>query len=94
MARKIVDNRGTESIMPRVRKELTNRTGWKATLIAGDPEEVKVVRWLYETFDTRDIGFRWLAAELNRQRNHSPLAASGARKWLRKSLKTKNTSAI
>jgi len=71
LARMIVDTRGTESIVPRV-EMFTKPKGWKATLIAGDPEEVEVVRWLYETFNTRDVGFRWLAAELNRQQKPSP----------------------
>jgi DNA invertase Pin-like site-specific DNA recombinase len=71
MARKVWDNRGTERVIPRTEK-FTKPKGWRATLVPGDPDEVEIVRWLFESFSSRDVGYRWLAAELNRQRKPSP----------------------
>ena len=79
MARKIWDNLGTERIVPRT-ENFAKPKGWRATLIPGDPEEVEVVRWLFETFSSRDVGYRWLAAELNREGKQSPTG----QKWCAK----------
>ncbi len=36
-------------------------------LILGDPAEVRTIQWLYETYATRDVSLRWMAAELFRR---------------------------
>lgn len=63
-ARCVTDEKGTQHVIPRT-DEFTKPKKWKGELIEGDPDEVRVVQWLFKEFATRDVGFRWLAAKLN-----------------------------
>jgi site-specific DNA recombinase len=42
----------------------------------GDPKEVEVVQWLFAEYATKDVGFRWLAKELNAKGVPAPQGAA------------------
>lgn len=52
--------------------------GWEKALVPGDPEEVEVVRWLFQTFAQQDVSLRWLARDLNAR----SVPAPRSEKWL------------
>lgn len=76
MARRIVDNAGQEHIVPRTDNFIRPK-GWSQSFIPGDPDEIEVVRWLFNTFAAKDVGYRWLARQLNA--NNTPAPDGG--KW-------------
>ncbi|HEX6985413.1 MAG TPA: recombinase family protein [Planctomycetaceae bacterium] len=75
-ARKITDHEGKSWVVPRTEEFVRLKT-WRSELIEGDSVEAEVVRWLFSTFATRDVGYRWLAADLNRRGVPSPTG----KKW-------------
>jgi hypothetical protein len=60
--KKVTDDRDNDFTIKRT-DEFSKPKIWRSTLIPGDPEEVKAVKWLYKQFDTRDVSFRQLATE-------------------------------
>ena len=71
MARLAIDPKEEERLITR-KEQFFVPKGWTFKLIPGDSKEVETVRWLFETFITKDVGFRWLAHELNTKGIPSP----------------------
>ena len=71
MGRKIIDNLGVTRTYHR-QERFRCPKNWKQCLIPGEAAEQDVVVSLFNDFDTRDVGFRWLAAQLNEQGIPSP----------------------
>lgn len=63
-ARRIIADDGQERIVLRTAK-FTRPNDWGCQLIEGDSLEVGTVKWMFKEFDCRDIGYRWIASELN-----------------------------
>jgi DNA invertase Pin-like site-specific DNA recombinase len=47
-------------------------------LVPGDPAHVKVVKWLFQTYATKDVSLRWLVEELCQRAVPSP---KGKKRW-------------
>ncbi len=71
LARKMIADDGSEKIIPRTLRFSKPKT-WKCQIVLGDDAEMDIVRWMFKEFDTRDVGYRWLASELNRNGIKSP----------------------
>lgn len=71
LARKMIADDGSEKVIPRSLRFSKPKT-WKCQIVLGDDAEMDVVRWMFKQFDTRDIGYRWLASELNIKGVKSP----------------------
>jgi DNA invertase Pin-like site-specific DNA recombinase len=64
MSRRLVDQNGQVHMVSR--KEKCNKPrNWTQTFVPGDPVEVEAVRWLFQTYATKDVGYRWMARQLN-----------------------------
>ncbi|MDA9856579.1 recombinase family protein [Rubripirellula sp.] len=75
-ARQLTDEKGNKHLIGRT-EEFTKPKKWDGELIEGDIDEVRVVKWLFLEFATRDIGFRTLAAKLNEQ----GIPSATGKKW-------------
>ncbi|MCO6459272.1 MAG: recombinase family protein [Pirellulaceae bacterium] len=71
MARRVIDPQGATRLIPRKEKFFVPR-GWSFEQIPGDPVEVETVQWIFQSFVTMDVGYRWLACELNKKKIPSP----------------------
>ncbi|WP_417388010.1 recombinase family protein [Gimesia sp.] len=80
-SRKVVDDKCHIRIIGR-REKFTKPKNWSQEFVPGDPDEVEVVQWLFETYANRDVGFRWLAADLNSRNIPSPTG----KKWCAKTI--------
>lgn len=76
MNRRLVDSSGEVHIVSR-KENFLKPKGWTQTFIPGDADEIEVVRWLFTTFSAKDVGYRWLARQLNAKGVPSP----DGRKW-------------
>ena len=71
MARQVTDDKGKIHIVARGEKFRTLKE-WDVKYVAGDVEELSVVRWMFHTYDHKDISPYWLASDLNRRGIPSP----------------------
>src|SRR6266568_1293856 len=71
-ARRVVDPQGYERDLKRSEKFRLLDERWSQSLIHGDPAEIEVVKWIFHTYTTQDVGRRALAKELNIRRVPSP----------------------
>lgn len=76
MARRLVDNKGEVHVLSR-KENLSKPKDWTQTFIPGDPLEIETVQWIFQTFASKDVGYRWIGRELNAKGIPSP----GDKKW-------------
>lgn len=86
MQRQATDNHGKVYVIPRL-DPFRTRPDWQVIYIAGDPAELDVVRWMFETIDQKDVSQHWLAAELNRRGIAAPLGGLWRNTTISKMLK-------
>ena len=75
-ARRLTAEDGSQHLVARVEK-FSKPKGWRGEVILGSQEEIDAIRWMFIEFDRRDIGYRWLASELNLKGVPSPTG----KKW-------------
>ncbi len=56
LARLITDSQGKQHVIGRNERFKKPRE-WSQKFILGDPDEVAVVRWIFEEFSKRDVSF-------------------------------------
>ncbi|MCH8043483.1 MAG: recombinase family protein [Planctomycetes bacterium] len=86
LAREVTDEKGKKKVYARLDKGTDRGKAWR--FVPGNPEEVKVVRWLYREFAKRVVSYRQLADELNVKGTPSPAGD----KWGGKAVKDILTS--
>lgn len=77
LARRITDSQGQVHLVPRS-ENFKRPKGWSQVFVSGDPLEVETVLWLFNEYATKDVGYRWLARQLNEKGIPSPYGV----KWL------------
>ena len=71
--RMLIDESGNHKQRVRNGEKFSKPQGWHVTFVpSDDPIKVDSVRWIFKTYAEQDIGYRALAAELNRRRIPSP----------------------
>jgi site-specific DNA recombinase len=70
-ARLVKNHLGEPFVVPRL-QQFQRPKHWKSDLIPGDEEEIKVLKWLFEEFATKDISLHQLAMSLNEKKIPSP----------------------
>jgi hypothetical protein len=58
---------------------------WPKMLVPGEPEKIEVVRWMFNTYATKDVSLGWLTDELFRRGVLSP---RGSRWWAPTTIRT------
>ncbi len=71
LARLVIDSQGKQHVIGR-KERFKKPREWNQKFILGDPDEVAVVRWIFEEFSRRDVSFHQLAMELNQKGILSP----------------------
>lgn len=71
MARLVTDDKGRQTLVPRGEK-FRSLPDWDVIYVAGDPQELEVVRWLFETIASKDVSPYWLSRDLNKRGVPSP----------------------
>jgi DNA invertase Pin-like site-specific DNA recombinase len=69
--KKVTDDKGNKFTIKRM-DQFSKPKRWHSTLVPGDPEEVKAVKWLYKEFDSRDVSYRQLAMDAQARGFPSP----------------------
>lgn len=75
-ARLITADDGSTRLVRR-REKFTKPKGWSCEVVEGAQDEIEIVEWMFQEFDEKDVGFRWLASELNQKKIPSPTG----KKW-------------
>ncbi len=75
-ARLITADNGLTRLVHRTEK-FSKPKGWTCEIVKGLQDEIEIVQWMYREFDEKDVGFRWLASELNQKKIQSPTG----KKW-------------
>ena len=75
-ARRLTAEDGSQHLVARAEK-FSKPKGWRGEVILGTQEEIDAILWMFVEFDRRDIGYRWLASELNLKGILSPTG----KKW-------------
>jgi len=69
--KQVTDDKGNKVVVKRT-DQFSKPKSWHSILVPGDAEEVKVVKWLYKQFDTKDVSYRQLAIDAEKQGFLSP----------------------
>jgi DNA invertase Pin-like site-specific DNA recombinase len=77
MARRVVDPQGETRLISR-KESFHIPKGWSQTFVPGDPEEIETVRWIFHIFATQDVGYRWIARQLNAK----GVPSASGKKWV------------
>ena len=64
LSRRFIDSLGAVHEISR-KAPFTKPKDWIQTFVAGDPQEVDTVRWIFQTYVTKDVSTRWIAFSLN-----------------------------
>lgn len=75
-ARRLTAEDGSQHLVARAEK-FSKPKKWRGEVILGAQEEIDAILWMFVEFDRRDIGYRWLASELNLKGIPSPTG----KKW-------------
>lgn len=75
-ARLITADNGSTRLVHRTEK-FSKPKGWTCEIVKGSQVEIEIVEWMFREFDEKDVGFRWLASELNQKKIPSPTG----KKW-------------
>ena len=73
-AKQILDENGEPLRVVSRTGSFTVPKTWSSILILGDPEEVDVVRWMFDEYSNKSIGLRSLVKELNKKGTLPPQA--------------------
>ncbi len=71
MARLITDSKGKKHNIARGESFRTPKE-WNVIYVKGNPDELAVLKWLFTTFDSKDVSCHWLAKDLNERGVSSP----------------------
>lgn len=71
LARQITDPTGEVRTFGR-QGVFTRPKGWTQVWVPGDPDEIKTVQFVFETYVANDVGFKWIAQQLNEKGISAP----------------------